>query len=140
MRPFSRRLTAAGLPLRHSAVAGLPLLLLLSACGPTLDELKERQPLWTATVAVPFDTLANCIVARSVERYTVTPQIHQREGVAYVTLIYPAANQLQGEYTVRWTGEGTSSVEYRGREPIADLGGSGAAIRASVERCSKPPG
>lgn len=110
-----------------------------SACSPTVDELRDRPVVFAVRAPVPFDTLANCLVARSMDRFVATPQIFQREGTAYVTLalVFNGTPRLIGEYRIARDGDG-STVEYRHRKVVADASGWLPAARDAIERCSKP--
>ena len=119
MRPFPATAVAASL--------------LLAACGPTVDELKAEPVRFTATAPVPYDTMANCLATRALDDYLVMPLFDPRSGTATVTLTHRAAMTLQGEYTVRRAGDG-STVEYRRRKLLVDSNDDQA--RAAVASCS----
>jgi len=104
----------------------------LAACAPTLDEIRSEPVRFTSRQAVPWDTMANCIAARSTDLRPASLQTYPRERLA--TVIWPEA----AEFTVRADGDG-SLVEFRRRKLVADLGGFEASAREIVERCKYEP-
>jgi len=112
------------------AIAGSLLMLALCACAPSLDELRSEPIRFTTTQPVPYDVMANCILARTTEERAGTMQMDARHQVAYV--VVPAT----AEYTVRAVGGG-STVDWRRRKLIGDIGGLEEAAKAIVSRCSQ---
>lgn len=124
-------------PARPAAVFGAPtlsafILSILAACAPTLDEIRAEPVRFTVRQAVPWDTMANCIAARSTDQRPASLQTYPREQLANV--IWPET----AEFTVRAEGAG-SVVEFRRRKLAADLGGMEASARELVERCGREP-
>lgn len=114
------------------AAAILAALFPLAACAPTLDEIRAEPVRFTSSQPVPWDTMANCIAARSTDLRPASLQTYPRERLA--TVIWPEA----AEFTVRADGDG-SVVTFRRRKVVADLGGFEASAREIVERCRNEP-
>src|SRR5215468_11170802 len=91
----------------------------VTACT-TLDEVRQEPIRWKATYLVPFDTLANCLAARSAQYWSATPQIYPRQGIAYVTLVDKGAPSVVAEFVVRQQPDGSSLVEWRRRRLVVD--------------------
>ena len=115
--------------------AALISLVVLGACAPTIDDLRNEPVRWTLELNAPYDTLANCITARSTGPYTPSMQIYQREGYAQVILGGIDGGVAQ-EITIRRLSDDRSRVEFRRRKLIADLGGSEATTEENAERCA----
>lgn len=111
--------------------------LLLAGCGASLDQVRAEPVRLTVPTPVAYDTMANCLAARSSQVYAVTPLVFPREGKATVTLAAKTTDSIQAEYSVRRAGDG-SVVEWRRRQLVGnDIGGMQADAQETIERCSK---
>lgn len=124
--------------MKRKLLAAMPLIA-LAGCT-TADELRAKPVAWTATYPVAFDAMANCIALRMVEdagmaRFTVTPQLYQREQRALVT--GSSDGWFVIEYSVRQVSERDSEVSLRSAFVNSGLSGSGLArSRAVADRCA----
>ena len=121
----------------HSAMPVLSLLM-VTACAASLDDVRAEPVRWAAAYGVPFDTMANCLAARSVQVWSVAPQIYPGQGIAYVTLASKEVTTIMAEYTVRRQADGGSQVEWRRKKLVADLGGLETTARETADRCARP--
>ena len=117
----------------RASIAIIAAAVAVSACGATIDEVRSEPVRWTAHYDVPFDTMANCLAARTAEEWRSTPQIYPRDGKAYVTA--SQLNTIVAEFVIKKDGDGASTVEWRRRKVIADLGGLEATARKNADKC-----
>ena len=115
-------------------VFGVMALAALTACQ-SPGELAQKPPTWSAAYQVPWETMANCIVARSQRPLvTVTPTFSS--GRAQVVVTNPTGAVL-GSFDIRQiSGRGTE-VAYRSiyGGPDTDAGGGARNI---ADRCARP--
>jgi hypothetical protein len=123
---FARILPIAAL------VAGL--VAALAACQ-SPGELAQKPPTWSAAYQVPWERMANCIVAGSQgPLITVTPTF--MSGRAQVVVTNPTG-AVVGTFDIRQMSPGASEVSYRS---IYGGPGSGAGGDAKdmADRCARP--
>ncbi|MCX7366801.1 MAG: hypothetical protein NTV97_33995 [Alphaproteobacteria bacterium] len=120
------------------AVVFLLMLIPLASCAASIDDVRAEPVRWSNTYRVPFDTMANCLAARSIQDWSVAPQVYPREGVAYVTVAAKDSNTIMAEYVVRRQADGGSLVEWRRRKLLADLGGLETGSREAADGCARP--
>jgi hypothetical protein len=104
----------------------------LAACQSS-SELAQKPPTWTAAYQVPWQTMANCIVARSQRPLvTVTPTF--TAGRAQVVVTNPTGAVL-GSFDIRQMSGRASEVAYR-----SIYGGPGTSAggdaRDLADRCA----
>ena len=105
----------------------------LTACQ-SPGELAQRPPAWSAAYQVPWETMANCIVARSQRPLvTVTPTF--TPGRAQVVVTNPAGAVL-GSFDIRQMSDGGSEVAYRSIYGGPNSGAGGDA-RDIADRCAR---
>ena len=105
----------------------------LAACQ-SPGELAQKPPTWSAAYQVPWETMANCIVARSQgPLVTVTPTFSS--GRAQVAVTNPAGAVL-GSFDIRQISGGASEVAYRSiyGGPGTSAGGDAQDI---ADRCAR---
>ena len=105
----------------------------LAACE-SPGELAQKPPTWSAAYQVPWETMANCIVARSQRPLsTVTPTF--TAGRAQVVVTNPAGAVL-GSFDIRQISGGGSEVAYRSiyGGPGTTAGGDARDI---ADRCAR---
>ena len=84
----------------------------LTACQ-SPAQLSQSAPAWTATYRVPYDVMAQCLVAREKLPWTnVTPVIDSRERRATVTVTAATGSAL-GIYDIRQVSSDAIDVSYR---------------------------
>jgi hypothetical protein len=113
---------------------GLTALLTLAACQ-SAGQLEQKPPTWTAMYQAPWESMANCIVARSqTPLVTVTPTF--AAGRAQIVTKNPAGGVL-GTFDVRQVSGGATEVAYRSiyGGPDTDAGGGARNI---ADRCARP--
>ena len=104
----------------------------LAGCH-TVDDVRSQPVQWTATYAVSFDAMANCLAAQSARDFDVTPQLYQSERRADVTLGIKGGYSLLGEYQVRQTTASDSEVKWRSVSSLA----STELARNRANRCAR---
>jgi hypothetical protein len=107
----------------------------LAACQ-SQGQLDRQPPTWSAAYQVPWETMANCIVARSQRPLvTITPTFHSREGRAKVVESTPTGSVL-GTFEIRRLASGATEVSYR-----SIYGGPGTTAggdaRNTADRCAR---
>ncbi len=106
----------------------------LTACQ-SPGELAQKPPTWSAAYQVPWDAMANCIVAGSQRPLlTVTPTFSA--GRAQVVVTNPAGAVL-GTFDIRQMSGGGTEVSYRSIYGGAGSGAGGDA-RDLADRCARP--
>ena len=106
----------------------------LAACQ-SPGELAQKPPTWSAAYQAPWETMANCIVARSQRPLvTVTPTFSS--GRAQVVVTNPAGAVL-GSFDIRQMSGGASEVAYRSIYGGPGTGAGGDA-RDIADRCARP--
>ena len=106
----------------------------LAACQ-SPGELAQQPPTWSAAYQVPWQTMANCIVARSQRPLvTVTPTFSS--GHAQVVVTNPTGAVL-GSFDIRQVSGGATEVAYRSIYGGAGTGAGGDA-RDIADRCARP--
>jgi len=106
----------------------------LAACQ-SAGQLEQKPPTWTAMYQAPWESMANCIVARSqTPLVTVTPTFSA--GRAQIITKNPAGGVL-GTFDVRQVSGGATEVAYRSiyGGPDTDAGGGARNI---ADRCARP--
>ena len=119
----------------HRLLTGLAALSAV-ACT-SLEDVRQQPFSWFSYYPVPFDNLANCLAARSAQLWTVTPQIQERQGIAYVTLGEKGGSSVVAEYVVWRQADGSSLVGWRRRKIIADVIGLQSTSREAADRCGR---
>jgi hypothetical protein len=107
----------------------------LAACQ-SQGQLDQKPPTWSAAYQVPWETMANCIVARSQRPLvTITPTFHSREGRAEVVESSPTGGVL-GTFDIRRLSTGATQVSYRSiyGGPGTTAGGDARNI---ADRCAR---
>ena len=111
------------------------LLLALGACQ-SAAQLDSKSPTWTAVYQAHWQTVANCIVARSQRPLvTVTPAFSSSHANIVVK---NAAGAVLGTFDVReYRGRNATEVAYRSiyGGPTSDAGGDARDI---ADRCARP--
>ena len=106
----------------------------LAACQ-SAGQLEQKPPTWTNLYQAPWESMANCIVARSqVPLVTVTPTFSA--GRAQIITKNPAGGVL-GTFDVRQVSGRDTEVAYRSiyGGPTTDAGGGARDI---ADRCARP--
>ena len=114
------------------SVFGVVALAALTACQ-SPGELAQKPPTWTASYQVPWETMANCIVARSQRPLvTVTPTF--TSGSAQVVVTNPTGAVL-GSFDIRQMSGRATEVAYRSiyGGPGTSAGGDARDI---ADRCA----
>lgn len=109
-------------------------LLTLTACQ-SAGQLEQKPPTWTAMYQAPWESIANCIVARSQgPLVTVTPTFSA--GRAQI-ISKNAAGGVLGTFDVRQVSGNATEVAYRSiyGGPDTDAGGGAKNI---TDRCARP--
>jgi hypothetical protein len=115
-------------------ILGVTAILGLTACQ-SAGQLEQRPPTWTALYQAPWESMANCIVARSqTPLVTVTPTFSA--GRAQIITKNPAGGVL-GTFDVRQVNARDTEVAYRSiyGGPDTDAGGGARNI---ADRCARP--
>ncbi len=121
-------------PMNHKYVFGVVALGALAACQ-SPGQLAQQPPTWSAAYQVPWETMANCIVARSQRPLvTVTPTFSP--GRAQVVVTNPAGAVL-GSFDIRQMSGASTEVSYRSIYGGPDSGAGGDA-RDIADRCARP--
>ena len=98
--------------MNHGTTLGLAALCAGTACQ-SPAELSQSAPAWVATYRVPYDVMAQCLVAREKLPWTnVTPVIDSRERRATVTVTAATGSAL-GTYDIRQVSGEAIDVSYR---------------------------
>jgi len=115
-------------------ILGVTAILALAACQ-SAGQLEQKPPTWTALYQAPWESMANCIVARSqTPLVTVTPTFSA--GRAQIITKNPAGGVL-GTFDVRQVNARDTEVAYRSiyGGPDTDAGGGARNI---ADRCARP--
>lgn len=102
---------------------------LLAGCY-SVDEIRERPPVWTARYSVSFDTMTNCLAAQWAGNGSVAPQLYAAERRGAVTIGVPQSGTIFGDYQIRTNADSTIDVEWRAPSPRAALS------RERADRCA----
>ncbi len=106
----------------------------LTACQ-TPAQLDQNAPTWSAAYQAPWESMANCIVARSQRPLvTVTPTFHPDRAQVVVT---NPTGAVMGTFDVRRMSSGGTDVAYRSIYGGARSGAGGDA-RDIADRCARP--
>jgi hypothetical protein len=104
---------AIGLRLDAMKKLLLATIALLAGCH-TVDQMRQRPPLWTATYAVPFYTMANCIALTFAGSGSVVePHLYSGERRATVTVAGGTTGVILYDYRITTNADATIDVEYR---------------------------
>jgi hypothetical protein len=123
-------------PLFNIAALGIAILGVLAACQSPAG-LSQGAPTWTAAYQVPYDAMANCLVARErLPWVTVTPSIYAPEQRATVTVTTPTGSAL-GVYEIRQISARDTEVSYRSIYGGPGSGAGGDALE-KANRCGNP--
>ena len=119
--------------MNRKIVLGIGALWALTACQ-SPGELAQKPPTWSAAYQVPWETMANCIVARSQRPLvTVTPTF--AAGRAQVVVTNPTGAVL-GTFDIRQISGRASEVAYRSIYGGPDSGAGGDA-RDTADGCAR---
>lgn len=122
-------------PAMQHSILPASLLLALGACQ-SAAQLDSKPPTWTAVYQAHWQTVANCIVARSQRPLvTVTPTFSSNHANIVVK---NAAGAVLGTFDVReYRGRNATEVAYRSiyGGPTSDAGGDARDI---ADRCARP--
>lgn len=81
----------------------------LAGCS-SVEDVRQQPVAWSASYAVPFDTMANCLATQWLGNYRVVPSVYARERRADVTI---AASSVIAEYQIEQTVGDTAEVKWR---------------------------
>jgi hypothetical protein len=104
----------------------------LAGCH-TVDDVRQQPVEWSATYAVAFDAMANCLAVQSARDFDVTPQLYQSQRRAIVTLGVKGSYSLLAEYQVRQVSDGETEVNWRTVSSLA----STPLARDRANRCAR---
>jgi hypothetical protein len=79
---------------------------LVAACY-SVDEIRVKPAVWTATYQAPFDDMATCITGHAADLDSVTPEVYSSKMLAYVTLSQPPYFPFFAQYQIDGTGAET---------------------------------
>ncbi len=104
--------------------------------GCSVEDVRQRPPVWSVNYSGQFDDLANCLVAQTVQEYVPGPQIYQRDKRAIVTVSMKSGASVLGEYDLHQVGDNVTRIDFRAAPgPFGARGG-----RQIADRCGKPAG
>lgn len=113
---------------------GVATVLTLAACQ-SAGQLEQKPPTWSAMYQAPWESMANCIVARSqTPLVSVTPTFSA--GRAHI-ITKNVAGGVLGTFDVRQVNGRDTEVAYRSiyGGPDTDAGGGARNI---ADRCARP--
>ncbi len=120
--------------MKHTIIIALAASAALSACQ-SPSQFEQRPPTWTALYQANWESMANCIVARSQgPLLTVTPTF----GAGRANIVVKnAAGGVMGTFDVRQVNGRDTEVDYRSvyGGPNTDAGGGAQEI---ANRCARP--
>lgn len=94
-------------------VAPAALALALAGCA-SVDDIRQRPVVFSATYAAPYDRMANCVAAKSIYLFaSATPFVDTTARRAEVLQFASSGGNMIARYEFRDTGAGSTEVTYQ---------------------------